>query len=106
VIDWVAVVLASLAVWRISHMVVKEDGPFEVFRKIRDRAGVQWDEDNGQLYGVDFKSALLSCPLCLSVWIAAPIAIWLHPVLPDVFVVWFGLSGASCILELGVGDGR
>lgn len=33
-----------LATWRIASLFHREDGPFEVFGKLRDLAGVRYDE--------------------------------------------------------------
>jgi len=51
-------VLASLATWRVAHMIVYERGPWRIIWKIRQR----FEE-------VEF-GALLECVACSSVWIA------------------------------------
>ena len=52
------IAIASLAVWRISHMIKHEPGPWDVFIIIRDKVG------NGIL------GKLMDCIWCSSVWIA------------------------------------
>jgi len=55
----------ALAVSRVVSLLIDEDGPFRVFERVRVRAGVY---RTGELSGA---AKLLSCPWCLSVWIAA-----------------------------------
>src|SRR2546430_11578163 len=59
-------VLAVLAVWRLTHLLVAEDGPFQAIAWLRRTAG----------HG--FWGSLLDCFYCLSLWIAVPFALWLR----------------------------
>ena len=89
-------VLATLAVWRLSHMIASEYGPFEIFERLQTLAGVKvfyHDAGNSQI------GNLLLCPLCLSIWIAVPFALWLGD---NPLLWWLALSGAASALELGV----
>ena len=56
--------LGLLSVWRITHLLVGEDGPGDAFVRLRRQAGK------------GFWGELLDCFYCLSVWVAAPFA-WL-----------------------------
>lgn len=88
-------IIAALAVWRISHMIANEYGPFEMFERLQSWAGVKvftHDETNTPI------GNLLLCPLCLSVWFAIPFAVWLGGDTPVLW--WLGLSGAASALEL------
>lgn len=62
-------IVLALATWRISSLLVREDGPFFVFRIIRKRFGIVHD-DNGVPYQYPdgFMPQLLSCVWCTSVW--------------------------------------
>jgi len=80
-------VLGVLAVWRITHLLQAEDGPWDLIVHLRRAAG------NG-LWG-----KLLDCFNCLSLWIAAPFAIWLGAGLADKLLLWLALSGAAILLE-------
>ena len=53
-------VVGMLAVWRVTHLLQAEDGPWDVVVRLRQAVG------NG------FWGKLLDCFHCLSVWIAAP----------------------------------
>jgi len=80
-------VLSILAVWRITHLLGKEDGPFSIIFLIRKKAGA------------GFFGSLLDCFYCLSVWIALPFAIWLGTTWWEKILMWLALSGAACLLE-------
>ena len=58
-------VLGILGVWRITHLLQAEDGPWDVIVRLRRAAG------DG------FWGSLLDCFYCLSLWIAARFAAWL-----------------------------
>ena len=84
---WPRFIVASLAAWRVTHLLAKEDGPADVIVRIRARLG---DGIAGRL---------MDCFYCLSMWIAAPMA-WLVCRDPlERLAVWIALSGAACLLE-------
>ena len=80
-------VLASLATWRLAHLVAEEDGPANVIAHARARAGTS------QL------GELMDCFYCLSLWAAAPLALVTAPRRRDVPLTWLALSGAACLLD-------
>jgi hypothetical protein len=79
--------LGTLAIWRITHMLNAEDGPGEVFVHLRRQAGE------------GFLGQLLDCFYCLSVWIAAPLAILLGKKLGERALLWPALSAGAILLE-------
>lgn len=68
--------LIGLAAWRLAHMLVKEDGPFEMFSKLRKLAGIEQiviNDDNTIDVALTAKNTLaegLLCVWCVSVWTA------------------------------------
>jgi hypothetical protein len=80
-------VLAALAVWRVTHLVAREDGPFDLLRRLR-RAFAE------RIFG-----RLFGCFYCLSVWVALPFAFFVSLSAPEWVVTWFALSGAAILLE-------
>ncbi|HEX7584213.1 MAG TPA: DUF1360 domain-containing protein, partial [Prolixibacteraceae bacterium] len=64
-IDITGFIICTLAVWRITHLLSQEDGPFDTVIKFR------------KLFGQGFFGNLLDCFYCLSIWIAVPFAILL-----------------------------
>lgn len=81
------VVLAALCVWRVTHLLNAEDGPWQWLVRLRRLAG------NG------FWGELLDCFYCLSLWIAAPVALLIGADWREFPLVWLALSGAACLLE-------
>jgi hypothetical protein len=85
--DGVRLALASLATWRLSHLLAEEDGPGEIVVRVRARLG------SGAL------GSLMDCFYCLSIWIAAPFALALAPRRRQLPGLWLAISGAACLLE-------
>ncbi len=79
--------VATLATWRVSHLLSSEDGPFDVVVRMRERAG------SGSLGG------LMDCFYCLSVWTAAPLSLIVTCDRRFRAPVWLAVSGAACMLE-------
>lgn len=79
--------LAVLATWRVTHLLAREDGPGEVLARLRARLG--WG----------FWGRLMDCFYCLSVWVAAPFALFAARRPAELLVAWLALSGAACLLE-------
>lgn len=74
IMDFVVLCLAS---WRLAHLLVKEDGPWRMFARLRKFAGVQsvtTITTQGVQTGYLAENALaegLLCIWCVSVWCAA-----------------------------------
>lgn len=90
---WLEVVVASLATWRLASLVLFENGPFQMFDRLRRAVGVY---NEGEVTGL---AELFSCIWCLSVW--AGIAITFIVVLPGFpwIVLPFALSSAAIIFD-------
>lgn len=80
-------VLASLATWRVTHLLADEDGPGDVIVRARARLG-----DTGA-------GALMDCFNCLSIWTAAPLSLTVTRRSRRSVVVWLAVSGAVCLAE-------
>ncbi len=79
--------MASLAVWRVTHLVHAEDGPGDIVARFRQRLG------SGML------GRMVDCFYCLSVWVALPVVPWLTRDGPTALVTWAALSGAAIVIE-------
>ena len=79
--------MSVLVVWRITHLLGKEDGPFNIIFLIRKKAGA------------GFFGSLLDCFYCLSIWTALPFGIWLGNNWWEKILYWWALSGGACLLE-------
>jgi hypothetical protein len=83
----VYIILSVPAIWRITHLLGKEDGPFNIIFLMRKKAGA------------GFFGSLLDCFYCLSVWTALPFGIWFGNNWQEKILLWWALSGAACLLE-------
>lgn len=97
--EWVRVILAALSVYRLAQLVTIDDGPHDVFRNWRARAG-SYD------YGEDGRpktnwGRLWACPYCVGLYAAlfvAPLVVWPTAVC-DYGLVILGLAGAQTLLQ-------
>jgi hypothetical protein len=80
--------LGVLGVWRITHLLTAEDGPWELVVRLRRRAG-----KGGGVWG-----ALLDCFNCLSLWVALPVALTLGDGWRERLLLWPAISGAAILL--------
>jgi len=85
--SWLCFVLAALAVWRVTHLLHAEDGPFDILVKIRTAA------KNG------FLGKLLDCFYCLSIWIAAIPVLILNYSWQERLLLWLSISAAAILFE-------
>lgn len=84
---WPKLVLATLVTWRLTHLLVREDGPAQLVVRLRLALG------HG-LWGQMF-----DCFYCLSLWVAAPMSLWFGGGVLETALVWWALSGAACLCE-------
>jgi hypothetical protein len=87
-VDFYRLVLGVLVVWRVTHLLFAEDGPWDVILKLRRQAGAE------------FWGKLLDCFYCLSLWIAAPLAMLLGLGWTERLLLWPALSAGAILLEL------
>jgi hypothetical protein len=80
-------ILATLAVWRVTHLLASEDGPAALIFRLRVKLGS------------GFLGKLMDFFYCLSLWIAAPFALLVTRQVMTYLLVWLALSGAACLLE-------
>lgn len=92
-------IVLALAAWRLTSLLVWEDGPFEVFARLRYRLGVRFD-DQSVAYGTNWFAKGVVCPACASVWFGTlwAAAYWLWP---DVWwlALPLALSAVAAIVE-------
>jgi len=79
--------LGVLSVWRLTHLLFAEDGPWDLMVRMRGRAGE------------GFWGRLLDCFYCLSVWIALPVALAVGEEWKQRLFLWPALSGGAILLE-------
>lgn len=79
--------VGTLCAWRITHLLNAEDGPWNFIVWMRRKAG-------GGFWG-----NLLDCFYCLSLWVAAPLAILIGEGAKERFFLWLALSAGAILLE-------
>lgn len=88
--------LLSLATWSVANIVVNEDGPYEVFPKVRHVVGVRYDEHSNPVMPANphrrFLASILTCTYCLGVWVA--IFFTLLYLLTPIFAIYLALPFA------------
>jgi hypothetical protein len=93
---WYHLVLGVLAVWRVTHLLNAEDGPWKLLWRFRHAVGP------------GFWGGLLDCFYCLSLWTATPVALWLRGTArrdwSELLVSWLALSGGAILLERATGN--
>lgn len=69
--------MRGLAVWRLSEMLVDEDGPLGMFRELRNRTGLRYSWTTSGEYKVSYwpKWNPLHCVYCTSVWVGVVLAL-------------------------------
>jgi hypothetical protein len=85
--SWIRLVVAVLATWRVTHLLAHEDGPADLIFRFRKRIGQS------------LAGKLMDCFYCLSLWIAAPAALFVSRAPTEWLMSWLALSGATCLLE-------
>jgi hypothetical protein len=80
-------VLGALTVWRLTHLLHAEDGPWDVVVRLRAALG------NGVM------GQAMDCFYCLSLWISLPVALVIGSTWLERILLWFALSAAAILLE-------
>jgi hypothetical protein len=99
--DWITpflrFIMCILTCYRITELIVLDDGPFDVFKKLR--------ESVGKLAAI-YSSArglgkLINCPFCVGVWISVGVIFLLMfpTVYGDVFLIFMAIAGGQTFLE-------
>lgn len=96
--------LAIMSVWRLTYMVMEEHGPWDIFGRFKDaHTGWQVIGASRHLVSKDMIGDILICVYCCSVWISAPVAVYLAwrwadwQILP---LLWLSQSALAILIEL------
>jgi hypothetical protein len=84
--NFYGLILGSLCVWRITHLLAAEDGPWNLVLKLRRGAPGFWAD-------------LLDCFYCLSLWVSAPFALLIGQTWLERALLWPALSAGAILLE-------
>jgi hypothetical protein len=81
------IILAAAAVWRLTHLLQVEDGPYQIFEQARARLR------RASLAGA------VDCFYCLSLWVAAPFAFALAPSPWEWMLTALALSALAILID-------
>ena len=86
----VALVVGILGVWRITHLLSAENGPGDLFLRLR------------LFLGRSLAGQAIACFDCLSLWVAIPFALALSANWLDRLLWWPALSGGAMVIYRAV----
>ncbi len=98
-------ILIALATWRVSSLLVFEEGPFMLLVKMRGLAGVYYDEYS-EPQGKNVIARALLCVFCISFWIGLGFTVLYFYGLAFWVALPFALSAAAIIIERIVDGSR
>jgi hypothetical protein len=76
-----------LAVWRIAFLLAREDGPWRIFARLRNRLSI------------GFLSQLLGCVKCVGMWVSIPFAFFVKGDWVELVVIWLALAGVTALID-------
>jgi hypothetical protein len=79
--------ILTIVVWRLTHLISAEDGPFDLIIKLR------------KLLGNNFLGKLMDCFYCLSIWFGLLCALYMGVDVVEIIVLTLYYSGTSILLE-------
>ncbi|MGA7239783.1 MAG: DUF1360 domain-containing protein [Bryobacteraceae bacterium] len=85
--DLYRLLLGVLCVWRITHLIQAEDGPWDAIVSIRRAAGDS------------FVGRLMDCFYCLSLWVSLPVAWAIGRTTAERLLMWVAFSGGAILAE-------
>jgi len=85
--NWLRFTLGVLGTWRLTHLLVNEDGPWDVLKGLR----------NALSRGIAGK--LLDCFYCASLWLSIPFCFVTGETATERLLLWPALSAAAIFLE-------
>jgi hypothetical protein len=80
-------ILGVLAVWRITHLLTSEDGPWDLLIHLRS------------LFGRGGFGRLMDCFYCLSLWVSLPFTFVIGASWKEYLLLWPALSAGAILVE-------
>ena len=97
-------IIGVFAVWRITSLLAAdhhESGPGDILHRFRDKLGIHYTPDS-EPYADNVIGKLFCCFWCLSLWIALPVALYIHYNIAQYsnFILWtLALSGGAITID-------
>lgn len=91
-------VILALAVWRVSSLLARENGPFDILARARYKIGVRYNEFSEPI-GTNAISKGIICVWCNSVWVSLIGSFIVFNTIHEILVSTFALSAIAIIIE-------
>lgn len=94
------VFILGLATWRLTSLLVNEEGPWNILGKLRHTIGIRYDERSEKI-ATNVIASLVLCVWCSSVWIASflVVAYLLFPMPTFIVSVICSASTVAILIE-------
>jgi hypothetical protein len=89
-VSFLGLIIGILGVWRVTHLLHAEAGPWQLSSRLR------------RLLGTSVAGEAIGCFNCLSLWVAAPFALWVGASWADRALLWPALSAGAIVLDHAV----
>lgn len=104
----ISLVLLSLITYRLTLLISKEKGPFEILKRFRKLIGIyeketQYTDEYGTTMTVVDKvitnefGVLIDCTYCLSFWVSLGLSLIFLPLSFDLILNWLAIWGLVCL---------
>lgn len=90
-----------LTIWRLCVLLMRDNLPFSLMAKFRDRIGIDYDA-YGEAYGKNEFAKIFVCIYCMSIWIALPFSLYFYH--ENFLIYWLALSAGAIIIDKYAGD--
>ena len=103
----IALLLLPIAIWRVTSLLMREDGPLDIFVKLRIFMGVKYNE-HGEEYATTAVSRGILCFWCTSIWVSAVLCIAVlflssvsitHSLIFDIILLTLSTSGIAIFID-------
>jgi len=78
--------IAALASWRVSFLLARERGPWQIFTRLRRGT-------------VGVTGELLACVKCVGLWVAIPFTFFVRGSGWEWVVIWLALAGSVALID-------
>ena len=99
--DEIRILLLAFATYRIAELISVDEGPYDIFERIRSFFKVRAMASGKQSGFMMNVAKLLECPFCVGIWIsiaAGFVYLWYNPV-ADFITIIFAIAGIQAFLE-------
>ncbi len=100
-IDYLRLILAALATFRIARLLPLDDGPLYIFERVRLFTNKKVITEQDELgFWHNLNDAVL-CPYCQGLYVAiiCAIVLFIPTIYGDAFLIIFALAGAQSLLQ-------